>query len=77
MDFSNSYKKYTVQEVADMLGLYRGTIINYEKRGIFPAPRRNVINGYREYREEDIDRLKLILEGKIKVNLENNNKDLF
>ena len=57
-------RKYTVQQVADMLGIYRGTVINYEKRGIFPLPRRNPINGYREYMEEDIVQLREILEGK-------------
>ena len=58
-------KKYTVQEVADILGIYRGTVINYEKKGIFPHPKRNPINGYREYMEEDIAKLKRILEGKV------------
>lgn len=57
-------KKYTVQEVANMLGIYRGTVINYEKKGIFPSPRRNPINGYREYTEEDIGNLRKIIEGK-------------
>ncbi len=56
-------KKYTVQEVADLLGVYRGTVINYEKRGIFPQPRRNPINAYREYTEEDIEALRRIIEG--------------
>lgn len=46
-----------------MLGVYRGTVINYEKRGIFPPPRRNPINGYREYTEEDLDNLRRIMEG--------------
>ncbi len=55
-------KKYTVQEVADILGIYRGTVINYEKKGIFPAPRRNPINGYREYTEVHIAELRRILE---------------
>ncbi len=57
-------KKYTVQEVADALGVYRGTVVNYEKKGIFPEQRRNPINGYREYTEEDIENLRKILEGK-------------
>ncbi len=56
-------KKFTVQEVADILGIYRGTVINYEKKGIFPEPRRNPINGYREYTEDEIEGLKSILEG--------------
>ncbi|MGB2629632.1 MAG: MerR family transcriptional regulator [Candidatus Omnitrophota bacterium] len=57
-------KKYNVQEIADLLGIYRGTVINYEKKGIFPAPHRNPINKYREYTEEDVESLKRILEGK-------------
>ena len=59
-----SVKKQTVQQVADALGIYRGTVINYEKKGIFPQPRRNPINGYREYTEEDLEKLRKILEGK-------------
>ena len=59
-----SKKRYTVQDVADMLGIYRGTVINYEKKGIFPVSRRNPINGYREYTEENIVELRKILEGK-------------
>jgi len=60
-------KKYTVQEVADVLGVYRGTVINYEKKGIFPQPKRNAINGYREYTEEDIELLRKIIEGESPV----------
>jgi len=56
-------KKYNVQEVADALGLYRGTVINYEKKGIFPPAKRNPINSYREYTEDDIANLRRILEG--------------
>ncbi|MDD4956188.1 MAG: MerR family transcriptional regulator [Candidatus Omnitrophica bacterium] len=61
---SRGVRKYTVQQIADILGLYRGTVINYEKKGIFPVPRRNPINGYREYTEEDIEKMRRILEGK-------------
>jgi DNA-binding transcriptional MerR regulator len=61
---SRKSRKYTVQDVADILGVYRGTVINYEKKNIFPEPRRNPINGYREYTEEDIENLKRIVEGK-------------
>ena len=28
-------KRYNIQEVADILGVYRGTIKNYEKKGKF------------------------------------------
>ncbi len=63
----NKKKRYNVQEVADILGIYRGTVINYEKKGIFPVSRRNPINGYREYHEEEIEELRKILEGKKEV----------
>jgi len=53
--------KYNIQEVADVLGIYRGTIKNYEEKGIFPKPSRNPINKYREYTRGDIDILKRIL----------------
>jgi DNA-binding transcriptional MerR regulator len=54
-------KRYNIQEVADILGIYKGTIKNYETRGIFPKARRNPINKYREYAQEDIEILKRIL----------------
>lgn len=54
-------KRYNIQEVADLLDIYKGTIKNYEVKGIFPKPRRNPINKYREYAPQDIDILKRIL----------------
>lgn len=54
-------RKFNIQEVADILGIYRGTIKNYEQKGIFPKAHRNPINHYREYSPEDIDILKRIL----------------
>lgn len=59
-------KKFTVSQVAEMLGIYRGTVINYEKRGIFRESHRNPINGYREYSESDVEEMRGILEGKKK-----------
>lgn len=56
-----SDKIYNIQEVADMLGLYKGTILNYEKKHIFPKAIRNPINSYREYSKEDVEKLKQIL----------------
>ena len=58
-----SLKKFNVHEVAEILGICRGTMMNYEKKGIFPPPKRNPINGYREYTEEDIESLRRIIEG--------------
>ncbi|MBL7158134.1 MAG: MerR family transcriptional regulator [Candidatus Omnitrophica bacterium] len=54
-------KRYNIQEIADLLGVYKGTIKNYESKGIFPKARRNPINHYREYAEEDLDILRRIL----------------
>lgn len=54
-------KRYNIQEVANILGVYKGTIKNYEEKGIFPKARRNPINKYREYAPEDIEILKRIL----------------
>ncbi|MDD5440119.1 MAG: MerR family transcriptional regulator [Candidatus Omnitrophica bacterium] len=54
-------KRFNIQEVSAMLGIYKGTIKNYESKKIFPKPRRNPINGYREYTEEDIQVLTRIL----------------
>ena len=55
-------KKYNIQEVAHVLNIYKGTIVNYEKKHIFPKPHRNPINNYREYTEENINTLKHILQ---------------
>ena len=58
-------KKYNIQEVADILGVYKGTVKNYERKKIFPRPKRNAINGYREYTEEDVQVLRrIIIKGK-------------
>ncbi len=52
---------YNIQEVANILGLYKGTIVNYEKKHVFPKPKRNPINSYREYTKEDLEKMKRIL----------------
>jgi len=52
---------FNIQEVAVVLGIYKGTVLNYEKKHIFPRARRNPINRYREYTNDDIEKLKRIL----------------
>ncbi|MCD6080692.1 MAG: hypothetical protein B6D53_04750 [Candidatus Omnitrophica bacterium 4484_49] len=54
-------KYYSVQEVAEILGISKQTLLRYEKRGFFPKARRNPINGWREYTWNDVQRLKKIL----------------
>lgn len=49
------------QEVAAILGISKQTLMRYEKKKIFPKPRRNPINKRREYSLEDINKFKKIL----------------
>lgn len=51
----------TSQQIAEKLGISKQTLFRYEKRGIFPHPRRSPINGWREYTDEDIQKLRKIL----------------
>ena len=60
-DSSNNKRFFNVLEVAKIIGLSRQTIVRYERRGIFPKPRRNLVNKWREYTDRDISRLKSIL----------------
>lgn len=52
---------YSAQQVANMLGISKQTIYRYEKKRIFPRPRRNPINKRREYTPDDLSKLKRIL----------------
>jgi len=47
--------------IAKILGISRQTLIRYEKKGILPKAKRNFVNNWREYTEEDIKSLKKIL----------------
>ena len=53
----------TTQEVVERLGISRQTLFRYEKKGIFPKPKRNLINHWRCYTQEDIVKLKKIIGG--------------
>jgi len=55
-------KRYTIEKVAEELGISKSTILRYEKRGIFPRPQRHPINKWRQYSDEDLKRLKRICE---------------
>ena len=54
-------KFYNTQEAAQLLGISKQTLFRYEKRRIFPKPKRNLINNRREYTEEDIFKLRRLL----------------
>jgi len=50
----------TIKEVEERLDITRANVRFYEKEGLL-ITRRNAINGYREYSEENIDALKKII----------------
>jgi len=52
---------YSTQEVALILGISKQTLLRYEKKKIFPRPKRNPINKRREYSQAEINKLKQIL----------------
>ena len=58
-------KLFTTVEVARELGISKQTLFRYEKKNIFPKAKRNLINQWRQYSEEDICRLKDILKGNV------------
>jgi DNA-binding transcriptional MerR regulator len=55
----NAY--YNALEVAKILGISKQTLLRYEKKKIFPRPKRNLINKRREYAPLDVEKLKSIL----------------
>ncbi len=48
-----------ISELSEHTGVPAKTIRYYEEMGLLPTPTRKP-NGYREYRETDVDRLKLV-----------------
>ena len=54
---------FTTEQAAEKLGISKQTLFRYEKKKIFPTPKRNLINHWRQYTEEDIKRLREVLGG--------------
>jgi DNA-binding transcriptional MerR regulator len=54
-------KYYSVTQTAQLLGISKQTLVRYENRKLFPPARRNALNGWREYTEDDIKRLRAIM----------------
>jgi DNA-binding transcriptional MerR regulator len=44
-----------------MLNISKQTLLRYEGKGVFPRAKRNMLNNWREYTEDDIDRLRQIM----------------
>ena len=55
------HQYFTPTKVAQQLGISKQTLIRYERKRIFPRPRRNKVNGWREYTEAEILALRKIL----------------
>lgn len=58
-------KLYTAIQAAEELGISKQTLFRYEKKGILPKARRNLINRWRQYTQEDISKLREIIRGSI------------
>ena len=54
-------KYFTINEVAHVLGISKQTLVRYEKKNVFPSPRRNPLNKWREYTLKDIANFKKIM----------------
>lgn len=59
------HRKFTAQEIAEKLGISKQTLFRYEKKGVFPRARRNLINRWRQYTEEDLNKLREIIRGNL------------
>jgi DNA-binding transcriptional MerR regulator len=57
---NNTNTRYTAQQIADMLGIYKRTLFNWESAGKIPPAKRDPMNNYRYYTDEDISMLKKI-----------------
>jgi MerR family transcriptional regulator, aldehyde-responsive regulator len=58
-------KLFTAQQVAEKLGISKQTLFRYEKKGVFPKARRNLINRWRQYSEDDLKKLKEVIRGNL------------
>ena len=54
-------KYFNINEVAGALGISKQTLVRYEKKNIFPKPKRNPLNKWREYTLKDIANLNKIM----------------
>ena len=58
---ANVMRFFNANEVASILNISKQTLLRYEQRGIFPKARRNNVNNWREYTEDDVTRLQRIM----------------
>ena len=53
-------KRYRASEVAKILSINKQTLFNWESSGKIPKAKRDPMNNYRYYTDEDIRKLKKI-----------------
>jgi len=58
-------RKFTAQQIAEKLSISKQTLFRYEKKGVFPKAKRNLINRWRQYTLEDLKKLKEIIRGNL------------
>ncbi|MDD5347572.1 MAG: MerR family transcriptional regulator [Candidatus Omnitrophica bacterium] len=59
------HRLFTAQQIAEKLGISKQTLFRYEKKGVFPKARRNLINRWRQYSEEELKKLREIIRGNL------------
>ncbi len=59
-DKSRSSRRYGAKEVAEILGVDKLTLFNWEEAGKIPRAKRDPMNNYRYYTDQDVQRLKKI-----------------
>lgn len=52
--------RYTAQHVAGLLDINKRTLFNWEESGKLPKAKRDPMNNYRYYTDDDIARIKRI-----------------
>jgi DNA-binding transcriptional MerR regulator len=52
--------RYSANKVAELLGVCKRTLFNWEAAGKIPKARRDPMNNYRYYLDEDIEELRKI-----------------
>ena len=56
-------RKYFMKDLEKILGVKRDTYLYWEKAGKVPKPKRTPMGNYRYWTEDDIKRLKKLIEG--------------
>jgi len=54
----NGKKHYTVSEVCGILGIFKNTLYNWERKDKIPKAHRDPMSGWRLYSKPDIERIK-------------------